>query len=60
MLVALLETSQLSCPRCGAAINEVGDSCREVGSWIFLDCPSCRLLSDVTFSPIWRSFAAGA
>jgi hypothetical protein len=23
---------------------------REVGSWIFLNCPACRIQSDVTFT----------
>jgi predicted RNA-binding Zn-ribbon protein involved in translation (DUF1610 family) len=58
MLVAMVETSQLSCPRCGTGIAHVEDACREVGSWIFLDCPSCHQQSDVTFAPIWRPLAS--
>jgi len=57
--VAPLEPStQLSCPSCGAEIPHVQNACREVGSWIFLDCPQCHRLSDVTFAPIWRPLAA--
>ena len=45
---------RLSCPSCGLAIIEAGDSCREIGSWVFLDCPNCHRLNDVTFAPIFR------
>jgi hypothetical protein len=51
-------TLQLTCLSCGTEIPHVQDACREVGSWIFLDCPRCHRLSDVTFSPIWRPVAA--
>ena len=50
----------LSCPSCGLAIIEAGNSCREIGSWIFLDCPSCHRLNDVTFAPVFRPAVAAA
>jgi len=54
--VATVETpATLSCPICEAAVVPAQDWCREVGSWIFLDCPHCHRQSDVTFAPFWRS-----
>ena len=47
-------TAQLVCPSCGVHIADAAYVCREVGSWIFLDCPACHRQSDVTFEPIWR------
>ena len=37
------------CPACGAEAPVSEERLREVGSWVFFNCPTCHRQSDVTF-----------
>jgi len=37
------------CPACGVESAMSEEHRLEVGSWVFLNCPTCRRQSDVTF-----------
>jgi hypothetical protein len=47
----------LTCDGCQQQIDPATATVREVASWLFLDCPSCRRQSDVTFRVLTGSAA---
>jgi len=43
-----MDGTMIHCEFCEEVVDASG-AIREVGSWLILDCPSCRRQSDVTF-----------
>jgi len=44
----MLNSAFVQCHWCPAVVDVRQAAVVEVGSWLFLDCPSCRCQSDVT------------